>query len=264
MNSFSNVVIKDDESGLNQNSQQVFWDEVRAGKYNHLKWVHDQAYMNALIQFSELSKEHLVLDLGTGTGVVAQAIAPCVSEVIALDISENMIRQAPKVPHVSFVRWNAKDLLFASNLFHRIISRMAFHNFGSDCEKILSNCYEILKPGGQLVIAEGVPPDNAEDVVQWYATMFKMKEERLVFTFQIFENMFLKAGFQNIKFQYHYFDDFDVTNWLENSGLSSDVQAEIIKVHLNMPDRLKQLYKLREEGSQIFIRTRNLLISGTK
>ena len=70
-----------------------YWRE-RANQYNKLEWVTGKDYLDVLFKAGDFNKYHSVLDIGTGTGVVANRIAPYVKEVFALDSSRDMMKQS--------------------------------------------------------------------------------------------------------------------------------------------------------------------------
>ena len=67
----------------------------RANKYNNLTWAVDISYLDSIIQAAKLEKTDIVLDVGTGTGLVARAVEPHVAKVIGLDTSLEMLKENP-------------------------------------------------------------------------------------------------------------------------------------------------------------------------
>ncbi len=51
-------------------NQEKFW-EKRAEKYNNLRWVNEPNYLKSFLSSSDFNKKDIVLDVGTGTGVIA-------------------------------------------------------------------------------------------------------------------------------------------------------------------------------------------------
>jgi len=119
-------------------------------------------------------KDDIVLDVRSGTGVVARAIKPFVKHVVAVDISDAMLSKG-QWEGISIVKWDIFDLLFVNNLFNKIIARMVFHHIFDELDRVIIRCYDMLKKGGELIVAEGTPPTD-DDVVEWYTEMFKLKE----------------------------------------------------------------------------------------
>ncbi len=100
-----------------------------------------------------LSKDMDVLEVATGTGLVAANIAGGVNSIIATDFSPQMIAAAKKktVPaNVGFAIEDATALSFEDSSFDAIIISNALHIM-PDPELVLTNIRRVLKPGGLLI-----------------------------------------------------------------------------------------------------------------
>jgi demethylmenaquinone methyltransferase/2-methoxy-6-polyprenyl-1,4-benzoquinol methylase len=94
-----------------------------------------------------------VLDLGGGTGQVAQALRGFVDEIVVLDESVGMLRQA-RLKGLPAVRGEAERLPFAQGAFARILVVDTFHHL-RDQRQAAAELLRVLAPGGRLVIEEG-------------------------------------------------------------------------------------------------------------
>ena len=74
-------------------TEEQFW-AVRAKKYEKLEWVNKSSYLDAFLASGQFEKSHRVLDVGTGTGIIAHSLAPHVKDVVGVDISEEMLLKA--------------------------------------------------------------------------------------------------------------------------------------------------------------------------
>jgi len=115
-----------------------------------------------------LSKNSRVLDLGCGTGQIALNITPYVSEVIAVDPQDDMLKEGrdlagtKKVTNIRWVLGDSGDLSSMSaqigNIDLTIIAR-AFH--WMDREQVLKDLYRITKAdGGVAIIQDSGPRDG--------------------------------------------------------------------------------------------------------
>ena len=94
-----------------------------------------------------------VLELATGTGLIAINIADSVRSIVATDFSPKMIETAKKkrVPgNVYFSVEDATALSFADNSFDAVIISNALHIM-PDPELVLENIKRVLKPNGLLI-----------------------------------------------------------------------------------------------------------------
>ena len=100
--------------------------------------------------------EQKILDLGTGTGVIALQMARQGCEVWATDISEFQIRMAKTLAdrenlHINFAVASAESTSFANNSFDIITANQCFLYFY--LHTALPAILRMLKPNGKLVVS---------------------------------------------------------------------------------------------------------------
>jgi SAM-dependent methyltransferase len=130
-----------------------------------------------LIEMAAPEPVDLVLDVATGTGNTALALAPFVLRVIGLDVASAMLdqartrAQAENVENVGFVSGSAEDLPFPDAEFSLVVSRHAPHHF-HDLDKFLREVRRVLKPGGRFAVADQISPSVqiADWVDRWEQT----------------------------------------------------------------------------------------------
>jgi ubiquinone/menaquinone biosynthesis C-methylase UbiE len=110
-----------------------------------------------------------VLDVATGAGHTAFALAPRVASVTAIDLTPEMLDQARKlgdelqVSNVQFQIADIHSLPFADGSFELITCRRAAHHF-SNIQRALDEMRRVLVPGGRIVIDDrSVPEDDFVD-----------------------------------------------------------------------------------------------------
>ena len=105
---------------------------------------------------SDLGTGGTVLEVATGTGLVALKIASTVDRVHAIDISSQMIDVAKKkaedtgIDNVAFSVEDAYALPFSDGMFDRVICNNALHNMKQP-EYALSEIKRVLRPDGQFI-----------------------------------------------------------------------------------------------------------------
>ncbi len=100
----------------------------------------------------------LVVDIGTGTGIVPRIIAPQVANVIGIDFIWRMLQVAKTVSHeqqlsnVCFVQSDAHQLSFLDHSVDLITASFGLNT--TIPRKVFPELYRILKSGGRLCIQE--------------------------------------------------------------------------------------------------------------
>lgn len=104
------------------------------------------------------------LDLGSGTGALAGALADAVGptgSVLGIDPATEMVtfaaQRAPQ--HCQFRVMSAEDLDLPDASFDVVASTLAFHHLAQP-ERALTQAYRVLRPGGRILIADFVPPER--------------------------------------------------------------------------------------------------------
>ncbi|WP_347709290.1 class I SAM-dependent methyltransferase [Bacillus sp. FJAT-47783] len=90
-----------------------------------------------------------MLDLGCGTGDLANKLHNLGTHVIGIDKSENMIHQARrKYPHINFMIYDVLDIEFTDE-FDAVFSNATLHWVKSP-KQALNRIFTFLKPKGDL------------------------------------------------------------------------------------------------------------------
>ena len=247
---------------INKSTESDYW-KIRSEKYNNLKWVSDKSCMENLIGCLDIKDDDTVLDVGTGTGIVASNIKNMVSSVFALDISNDMLSKG-KWQGVSIIEWDVRKPLFRNMIFDKVVARMVFHHILENIEEAFNNCYDCLKDNGKMIIAEAVPPSNSDLVVKWFTDMFSHKEDRITFVPGQLEKHMADVGFLNIESHFFSMTDFSINNWIESSGLPQDKIDLIIQMHLDAPQEVKDAYNMKIDGSNVLIDSKYTIVVGEK
>jgi len=138
-----------------------FWDKQRTDM------IGERTDLLALLDL--LDDTWVVGDLGCGTGHVAEALAPCVGRVIAVDESGPMLAAAKTRlathANVEFRPGTIESLPIDDDVLDVAVLFLVAH-FITDPTRVMREIRRVLKPGGRLLIVDLMSHDRVEYVVQ--------------------------------------------------------------------------------------------------
>lgn len=157
------------------------------------------ADLDSLIRALKPKKYEVALDVATGTGFTAVALAGLAGHVTGMDMTDEMLAQAERLArersltNVRFELGDALKISYPNSSFDLVTTRRATHHF-EDVPKFLREARRVLRPGGRLGIVDMSPPEGAD--------AFSNRIERLrdrshvrAFTPTAWKSMVSKAGF---------------------------------------------------------------------
>ncbi|MBD5142875.1 MAG: class I SAM-dependent methyltransferase [Ruminococcus sp.] len=133
-------------------NQKTFWN-FYAPVYNIFMGINKKAYQEMYQKIRKIILKKQVLEVATGTGLIARNTAKFAKKYIATDFSENMLYQAQKgnqLENLFFMQADACALPFEKNRFDVVIISNALHIMPNP-EKALSEIARVLKTGGILI-----------------------------------------------------------------------------------------------------------------
>lgn len=113
----------------------------------------------SLVEFANLKSGQQILDIATGTGIVAFLAAAIVGDkgqVIGVDISSGMLNnakqklEASSLKNIEFIEGDAQSISFDENSFDAILCSLAIC-YLTNIPAALSQWYKLIKPGGKVV-----------------------------------------------------------------------------------------------------------------
>jgi ubiquinone/menaquinone biosynthesis C-methylase UbiE len=109
-----------------------------------------------LVELAKPKRGEHVLDVGTGTGLVAHRVAAKVSPgtVIGIDLSDRMlsIARSKSLKNTQFVGMAAERLVFRPHTFDLVTMGESLA-YLADPQEALNEVHRVLKPGGRLAVS---------------------------------------------------------------------------------------------------------------
>jgi len=182
---------------LSRGSVKRFFAE-HAQDYSRSQSHAQGADLDALIRALKPKRFEVALDVATGTGFTAVALAGLVGHVTGIDVTDEMLAQAGRLArergrtNIRFELGDALKIGYPDSSFDIVTTRRATHHF-EDVAKFLREARRVLRAGGRVGIVDMSPPEGTE--------AFSNRIERLrdkshvkAFTQTAWKSMVSKAG----------------------------------------------------------------------
>ena len=142
--------------------KKTFWDRT-AKIYDHFMKKDHKAYKQMYSLIYPVVRHKQVLELATGTGLIAKHIVRSADHIEATDASQEMIEQAKQGVKSTKLYFSVQDMFqlpYADQSFDVVIVVNALH-IVPEPEKALSEIRRVLKDDGVLVAPTFTHADNA-------------------------------------------------------------------------------------------------------
>ncbi len=177
-----------------------------------------------------------VLDLGSGGGIdvllSAKRVGPA-GKAYGLDMTDEMLALAHEnqrkagVENVEFLKGEIEAIPLPDNSVDVIISNCVI-NLSGDKDKVLSEAFRVLKPGGRFAVSDivthgSVPPEVRQHVLLWVGCIAGALEDTE------YEAKLAAAGFEGISIEpTRVYDVEDAREFLSDKGIDVDALAPLV------------------------------------
>ncbi len=180
-------------------SHALEWFARHAEEWDELRSLHiadgpvEAALTEMLAELGDGASLGRLLDVGTGTGRIAELLGAQATRVVAFDKSPDMLRIArARLQHlpadsVELVQGDFAQLPFAPRSFDTVLFHQVLH-YAQAPEAVLAGAARVTAPGGRIAIVDFAAHDR-EDLRQSHA------HARLGFSDAQIETMLLDSGF---------------------------------------------------------------------
>jgi len=132
----------------------------------------DKDALRRVVQLAQPGRSDAALDIATGAGHTALALAPHVASVVAYDLTEQMLAETRRnaarqgITNVATRQGIAEELPFAYASFDIVTVRHAPHHF-ADIRRAVREMARVAKPGARVVIVDSMSPEDTALDEQW-------------------------------------------------------------------------------------------------
>ena len=118
-----------------------------------------EAVRDELTSLLALRGDEQAVDVGTGAGTLALALAPLVREVVGVDAVPELLEAARRVApaNASFVAGDATALAFEPFSFDLVATRRTLHHVARP-ELVVAELVRVARPGGTILVEDQIAP----------------------------------------------------------------------------------------------------------
>jgi ubiquinone/menaquinone biosynthesis C-methylase UbiE/glutathione S-transferase len=209
------------------------------------------------------------LDVGTGLGHVALALAGKGFTVTACDTSLPTLQEAAalaarkKLP-VTFHEHGADKLPYADNSFGLVTSRMAAHHF-ADPGAFIREAARVLKTYGYLVLVDGTVPDDQAEAYEWMNAVERLRDPSHVryVTPNVWRKWCMDAGLTVTRLQVESYRQPELNRYFNEANTPPENRKKVLEMLAKAPASVRELFRLGQEDGRIVWNGRRLtLVAG--
>jgi len=202
-----------------------------------------------LIEVGEWDPNLTALDIATGGGHTALAIAPFVAQVTVTDLTPRILEKAQEfllaqgVTNALFQVADAEQLPFSSESFDRVTCRIAPHHF-PDLSQFVIEVARVLKTGGLFLLIDCMAPSDEElDIFDNTIEKWRDPSHGRSHTAEEWQALLKEAGLsiEHIEFfrKTHQYDD-----WTARSQMPLDEKARLSQYILENNNRIQTYFEI--------------------
>ena len=193
-----------------------------------------------------------VLEIGCGTGVFTEHFAATGAEIVAVDISEELIEKArarQMTPNVHLIH-SSFEALQTDRPFDAVVGSSVLHHL--DVEPALRSIYKLLKPGGLIAFGEPNmlnPQVMAQKNIAWLKEHLGDSPDETAFFRWELEFLLQELGFEEIEI-------------LPLDWLHPLTHRSFIRLTQKMGHLLEKVPLIKEAAGSLYVRARRPFAAG--
>lgn len=219
--------------------------------------VHAQgASLARLVELTQPRPDWTVLDVSTGGGHTALAFAPHVRQVIATDLTPEMLVAAERfareqgVTNIEYRTADAEALPFGDAEFDLVTNRIALHHY-PDARRAIAEMTRVLKPGGLLALVDNVVPPDRQ--LGGYINAFeKLRDPSHHWCYPTvrLEAYLTDAGLR-VEHVESSDKEMEFEPWADRMGASAETKDRLRRLLAEAPEGVRAFLKPRGEGDEL-------------
>jgi ubiquinone/menaquinone biosynthesis C-methylase UbiE len=212
--------------------------------------------LQRLLEIAAINGGEELLDVATGGGHTANAFAPSVKKVTAIDLTGEMLIAAERFisgnghENVNFVKGDAENLPFPSESFDIVTCRIAPHHF-PNVGRFIEEVHRVLKFNGQFLLDDNVTPED-DELDQFYNTIEKIRDYSHFRAWKKTEwlRMLELSGFEII--EWHRFEKtFRFEPWCNRMNMTEKDKESLSQFILGATQKIKNKFRIIIEDNLV-------------
>jgi SAM-dependent methyltransferase len=179
-----------------------------------------------------LQEAFLVLDVASGSGLLAAMAAPHVRRVISTDITPEMMAQAKSkgIRNLRFVLAAAERLPYPDQSFDRVITRYSLHHM-FDPQPVVHEMYRVCQRDGQVMVIDILAPDDPTNA-SLYNQLERLRDpsHTTALSLQTLLNLFAESGFSQLTHSVNPNGDMDIEGWFDLTQTKPEARQQIVEM----------------------------------
>jgi ubiquinone/menaquinone biosynthesis C-methylase UbiE len=227
--------------------------------------------LQRLIEIGEWHPQQQALDIATGGGHTALAIAPHVANVTVTDLTPRILEKASEfilsqgVTNVQFEIADAEQLPFPAQSFDRVTCRIAAHHFPAVAQAVYEVA-RVLKPDGLFLLIDCMAPSDPElDTFDNAVEKWRDPSHGRSCTTEEWQSFFAQTGLRVEHIEY-FRKTHEYNDWTRRALLSDNEKAKLAQFILTSEPHIQEYFavKLAADGQLESFTNDFILLKGRK
>jgi len=206
--------------------------------------------LQRLIELGEWDASQQALDIATGGGHTALAVARYVAQVTVTDLTPRMLEKAREfllaqgVTNAVFQVADAEQLPFADATFERVTCRIAPHHF-PDVAQFVREVARVLKAGGLFLLIDCMAPSDPQlDVFDNRVEKWRDPSHGRSCTEQEWQTFFEQAEL-TIEYREFFRKSHGYSDWTARAQVPDNEKAQLQRFILESDKRIQRYFEIK-------------------
>jgi ubiquinone/menaquinone biosynthesis C-methylase UbiE len=234
----------------------------------------DPAALEHVVELARPQPNDIALDIATGAGHTALALASHVAQVIAYDLTEPMLAETSRnaaargLKNVTTRQGPAESLPFADASFDIVTVRQAPHHF-ADVRAAVCEMARVARSGARVIVIDSTAPEDQSLAAEWNH-IEKLRDASHVRNYrpsewrEIVASAGLKIVAEEVGAASEKGGPMDFAAWVRRINTPPDAAAEVERLFRAASPALAQALRIEVIGGALYFRVPQFTIAALK